>query len=230
MTENPQTPDLTITPMFIVGNKARCWNTIDTGRLFGGTPIIDLPLIRRSPLVGKWNPAIMRNKVVLPQPDGPRMEKNDPCGTSKLTRSTARNASKSFVRSLQTRSGWGTVKSGPRKVKKGTKGCPLCWLFVDLVRRVDPVECRTFQCFQSGRHRRIPFDVVNRGQIKAATIGGTQLFHHFLVVGCRDFDSVPRFGLKQVNHLLWRVTTPSQKPQRFRLRCLSCQSRNNGDR
>ena len=71
--------------MFMVGKSARCWKTIDTGRLLGGTPIIDLPLIRRSPEVGDWNPAIMRSSVVLPQPEGPRMEKNDPCGTSKLT-------------------------------------------------------------------------------------------------------------------------------------------------
>ena len=42
-----------------------------------------------SPAEGVSKPAIIRISVVLPQPDGPRIEKNDPRGTPKLTSSTA---------------------------------------------------------------------------------------------------------------------------------------------
>src|SRR5262245_28530214 len=42
-----------------------------------------------SPSVGISNPASIRNKVVLPQPDGPSSAKNSPSSISKLTLSTA---------------------------------------------------------------------------------------------------------------------------------------------
>ena len=76
-----------------------------TGRLFGGTFSIERPLIRMSPEVGSRNPAIIRMIVVLPQPEGPRIEKNAPCGTAKETPSTAVVPSKRLVRSRQSRSG-----------------------------------------------------------------------------------------------------------------------------
>ena len=79
-------------PTLIIGNSARCWNTMFTGRLLGGTLCIDAPLMRRSPASGAMKPAIMRSRVVLPQPEGPRMEKKDPWRTSKLRSSTAANA------------------------------------------------------------------------------------------------------------------------------------------
>ena len=63
-----------------------------TGRLLGPTPAMDWPLMRISPASGDMKPAIMRSSVVLPQPDGPRMEKNEPRGTLKLKSSTAANA------------------------------------------------------------------------------------------------------------------------------------------
>ena len=77
-------------PTFIIGNSARCWNTILTLRRFGGVPSTDLPLMRMSPVAGSSKPAIMRISVVLPQPDGPRMEKKEPAGISNETSSTAR--------------------------------------------------------------------------------------------------------------------------------------------
>ncbi|MCY1376840.1 hypothetical protein D9M69_643610 [compost metagenome] len=79
-------------PTLIMGNRARCWNTMFTGRRLGGTPSMDAPLMRRSPLSGAMKPAIMRSSVVLPQPEGPRMEKNEPQRTLKLKACTAANA------------------------------------------------------------------------------------------------------------------------------------------
>ena len=60
-----------------------------TGRRFGGTPCMLLPPIRMSPLSGCMKPAIMRSKVVLPQPEGPRMEKKLPRATENESASTA---------------------------------------------------------------------------------------------------------------------------------------------
>ena len=66
-------------PTFIIGNSARCWNTILTLRRFGGVADApSAPFMRMSPAAGVSKPAIIRISVVLPQPDGPRIEKNDP--------------------------------------------------------------------------------------------------------------------------------------------------------
>src|SRR5216683_7702289 len=60
-------------------------------RLFGATkiPLADeyktLPATSISPAVGRSSPAIERNVVVLPQPDGPSSVNSLPSGTSKLT-------------------------------------------------------------------------------------------------------------------------------------------------
>ena len=48
------------------------------GRLWGPAPRIDSPPIKMSPVLGSRKPEIIRRIVVLPQPDGPRMEKNSP--------------------------------------------------------------------------------------------------------------------------------------------------------
>ena len=79
-------------PTLIMGNSARCWNTMFTGRRLGGTPCMDAPLMTMSPASGAMKPATMRSKVVLPQPEGPRMEKKEPERTPKLRSSTAANA------------------------------------------------------------------------------------------------------------------------------------------
>src|SRR6056297_1232490 len=91
--------------MVIIGNSARCWKTMLTGRLFGGVSSTDLPLIRMSPDVGLRNPAIIRMIVVLPQPDGPRIEKKLPGGTEKETLSTAVASPNRFTRLAHSRSG-----------------------------------------------------------------------------------------------------------------------------
>src|ERR1044072_362806 len=51
------------------------------------------------PSVGRSKPAIMRRVVVLPQPEGPRSEKNWPKGISRLIPATAVNSPKRFTRS-----------------------------------------------------------------------------------------------------------------------------------
>ena len=54
-----------------------------TGRRFGATSRMLLPPMAMSPLSGAMNPAIMRSSVVLPQPEGPRIEKKLPRSTEK---------------------------------------------------------------------------------------------------------------------------------------------------
>ena len=58
---------------------------------------MDRPPIRTSPALGCSNPAISRNEVVLPQPDGPRKVKNDPRATRRSTPSTAATAPNRFA-------------------------------------------------------------------------------------------------------------------------------------
>ena len=61
-----------------------------TGRRFGATPRMLRPPMRTSPSSGARKPAIMRSSVVLPQPDGPRIEKKLPRATLNDNASTAR--------------------------------------------------------------------------------------------------------------------------------------------
>ena len=59
-----------------------------------------------SPSVGCSNPAISRREVVLPQPDGPRKEWNEPRGMAKDTASTA--------------------ATSPNRLVTGESGCRRC--------------------------------------------------------------------------------------------------------
>jgi hypothetical protein len=52
------------------------------------------PCMKISPLVGESNPAIIRSKVVFPQPLGPRMVKTDSFGKLKLAVLTASTSPK----------------------------------------------------------------------------------------------------------------------------------------
>ena len=60
-----------------------------SGRSHGGNSSTRSPFRRISPASGRSNPASMRRVVVLPQPEGPRIEKNSPGATSNDTPSTA---------------------------------------------------------------------------------------------------------------------------------------------
>ena len=55
------------------------------GRRCGGTAFMASPSMVMAPLSGVSKPAIMRSRVVLPQPDGPSSAKNSPRATSRLT-------------------------------------------------------------------------------------------------------------------------------------------------
>src|ERR1700733_16332346 len=67
------------------------------GRWFGATADIGWLSMKISPSVGVSNPASMRSKVVLPQPEGPSSEKNSPWAMSKLTWLTAFTGPKALV-------------------------------------------------------------------------------------------------------------------------------------
>src|SRR5215471_7447243 len=60
-------------------------------------PVTSSRSSRMRPEVGSSSPAIIRNVVVLPQPDGPKMTKNEPCSTVKFTPFTALNAPNDFA-------------------------------------------------------------------------------------------------------------------------------------
>ena len=68
-----------------------------TLRLCGGVADMSTPSSRISPASGRSKPAIMRSVVVLPQPDGPTIEKNSPPGMSSEMSSTAATSPKRFV-------------------------------------------------------------------------------------------------------------------------------------
>ncbi len=63
-----------------------------------------LPPMEMSPLSGAMNPAIMRSSVVLPQPEGPRIEKKLPRSTLKDSESTAVCSAKRLTTECATKS------------------------------------------------------------------------------------------------------------------------------
>src|SRR5262245_50857689 len=62
---------------------------------------MSVPSSRILPSVGCSNPAIIRRVVVLPQPDGPSIEKNSPLGMSTLIPATAATSPKRLTRSTR---------------------------------------------------------------------------------------------------------------------------------
>ncbi|MCY1307319.1 hypothetical protein D9M70_572320 [compost metagenome] len=65
-------------------------------RLLAGFIPTSSPSMKISPFVGSSRPAIMRNVVVLPQPDGPSSMKNSPSSMVKLEERTAVKAPNSL--------------------------------------------------------------------------------------------------------------------------------------
>ena len=55
------------------------------------------PSIQIEPPSGASNPATMRSRVVLPQPEGPSRQKNSPASMERLTSSTATKSPKRRV-------------------------------------------------------------------------------------------------------------------------------------
>src|SRR5712692_5186537 len=69
-------------------------------RSFGGTSLTFSPSIRMSPADASSSPAIMRNVVLLPQPDGPTSTTNSLSAMSRSMPRTA-NVSSNFLTSLR---------------------------------------------------------------------------------------------------------------------------------
>ena len=81
----------------ISGNSARFWKISAVGRLLGPIPAMFWPAILTAPSDGSRKPDTVRKIVVLPQPDGPRKEKNSPPLMSKVALSTAVKSPKRTV-------------------------------------------------------------------------------------------------------------------------------------
>ena len=75
-----------------------------TGRRLGATPRMLAPPITISPLSGAMKPAIIRSRVVLPQPDGPKIEKKLPRATENDSASTATWSAKRLLTASATKS------------------------------------------------------------------------------------------------------------------------------
>src|SRR5208283_4309522 len=112
-----------------------------TGRRLGATPRMLLPPMAMSPPSGAMNPAIMRSSVVLPQPEGPRMEKKLPCATLNESESTAMCPPKRLTTASAIRSA--ALNAWSRSIGG-----------------LDAVQHPPFDLFQSGRNRRVPVDVL----------------------------------------------------------------------
>ena len=76
-----------------------------TGRRFGATSAMLRPPMVIEPESGAMNPAIMRSSVVLPQPEGPSIEKKLPRATLKDSASTAVCPAKRLLTPRASRSG-----------------------------------------------------------------------------------------------------------------------------
>ncbi len=63
------------------------------------------PRMKTSPWLGCSKPAIMRSAVVLPQPEGPRIDRNSPCRTVRLLPATATTSPKRLVTFLNSMTG-----------------------------------------------------------------------------------------------------------------------------
>src|SRR4051812_49312452 len=90
-------PNATLSATDMCGKSAYCWKTVLTLRLYGGTFETSLPSSLIWPSVGCSNPAIMRRVVVLPQPDGPSIEKNSTLRDRKSTRLNSSHMSISYA-------------------------------------------------------------------------------------------------------------------------------------
>src|SRR5215472_8283044 len=105
----------------ISGKRARFWKISAVGRRFGGKPASDLPARRISPALGGTNPETMRRIVVLPQPDGPRNEKNSPSGIERSRPCTAVKLPKRFTTPMNSRSF--AMPSGCRLLTRRCEPC-----------------------------------------------------------------------------------------------------------
>src|SRR3990172_3390499 len=66
-------------------------------RARGGRSFTTWPPMRISPEVGSSSPAIIRRRVVFPQPDGPSRTRNSPSSVERSTPLTALTSPKNFL-------------------------------------------------------------------------------------------------------------------------------------
>src|SRR5829696_6616967 len=93
-----------------------CGNSVFTSRSNGGIFVTSRPPSSIRPSSGSSKPAMSRSIVVLPEPDGPRSEKNSPRRTSSSTPSTAATSPNRFTTPMAR-----TSKSAtPASVEAGT--------------------------------------------------------------------------------------------------------------
>src|SRR3954451_10914562 len=85
-------PKATFSNTVMWRNSASCWNTNPTWRSLAPCPSASSPSIRTSPASGQSRPAMIRNSVVLPEPEGPSSASNSPLPTFRSTLSSAANA------------------------------------------------------------------------------------------------------------------------------------------
>src|SRR5574341_297315 len=96
-----------------------------------------------SPSVGNSNPAIMRRLVVLPQPDGPSIEKNSPSRICMVTFLTAATSSPAGPGKRLETSRSSTANSDMRRLLRGNAA--ILWVLEGTVKR------------DSGQHGHVPF-------------------------------------------------------------------------
>src|SRR5215213_4522092 len=160
-----------------------------TGRLLAGTPIMDFPRMRMSPEVGCSNPAIMRMRVVLPHPEGPRIEKNSPGETLNVTSSTAAWVPKRLVTVTMSRSVEEAMTLPRKKSSPGKHTCARRGMRIhhnEVLRTgLQTVEDLALDLLDARRHRRIPFNVVDGGLREALGELILQLALHELVGAVR---------------------------------------------
>src|SRR3954466_7925244 len=96
------------------GNGRLCWNVRIKPRaaiLCGGSPRIDSPAKRTSPLLAGKAPAMMLKVVLFPAPFGPITPRISPSRTSKSSPVTAVRPPKRFVRFLTSSTTEGIVQT-----------------------------------------------------------------------------------------------------------------------
>src|SRR5215210_233291 len=87
------------------------------------------------PAVGASNPAIIRRVVVLPEPDGPSIEKNSPSATSRSMPPTATTSPNRFSTRSRRTAGW--VPGRGDAVLAGAAGAGV-WVADGLAKRLLP--------------------------------------------------------------------------------------------
>src|SRR5438874_12924340 len=138
-----------------------------TPRLAGGTHVTSRPCNRIRPRSGVSNPAIIRRVVVLPHPDGPSIEKNEPPGISKETSFTATTSPKAFV----------TLSTTTSPPSGSAAGVGSVGSISSVLLDIDPVE--TGQAVRQEREpdRQHQQDEVERGAVPPVVRGEDQVVH-----------------------------------------------------